>query len=225
VPNRLHSCQLVVAVALAATLTSAAPALAQSKRPLHRHGRHHVVKPRVASGRSTTHGPSASATQILPVAAGCTDGDLTPTPENLDRVSAATLCIVNEQRAMQGEAPLRPNAALAGAASRHTSEMLARNYFAHIGPAGDSPLERLRAAGYVHPSTAFQIGENIAWGTGALATAAATVQSWMRSPEHRANILTAAYRDSGIGVAPGAISMAGADGSGAMYTQDFGTTG
>jgi uncharacterized protein YkwD len=44
----------------------------------------------------------------------------------------------------------------------------------------------------------------LAWGDGRFATPRATVAGFMRSPEHRRIILTAAFRDIGVGVAPGA---------------------
>lgn len=145
-----------------------------------------------------------------------------PTPKNLVRVAAATLCLINRQRTSRGRAPLHANAALRTAAAGHSLDMVARDYFDHVSPSGADPLVRLRATGYVRPNAAFRIGENIAAATGALATPAATVGRWMNSPGHRANILTAAYRDTGIGIAP-AIPAAVGTGPGATYTQDFGT--
>jgi uncharacterized protein YkwD len=46
---------------------------------------------------------------------------------------------------------------------------------------------------------------------------------WMASPEHRANILSPAYRDTGIGVVA-AMPQSVGQGPGATYTQDFGST-
>ena len=67
------------------------------------------------------------------------------------------------------------------------------------------------------------IGENIAWGSGALATPRAIVNGWMHSPGHRANILRASFRDIGIGIRLGAPGP-GLSG-GATYVTDFGRHG
>ena len=64
------------------------------------------------------------------------------------------------------------------------------------------------------------IGENLAWGTGALATPASIMQAWMNSPGHRENILDPEYREIGIGVVAGNPSTA--TGAGATYANAFG---
>jgi uncharacterized protein YkwD len=56
------------------------------------------------------------------------------------------------------------------------------------------------------------VGENLAWGSGALATPAAVITGWMTSPPHRANVLDRRFRHLGLGLAAGAP---GAPGSGA----------
>lgn len=97
------------------------------------------------------------------------------------------------------------------------------DYFEHFGPDGQSPLSRMRAAGYISsPSVGFEVGENIAWGTRALATPRAIVAAWMASPEHRANILDRTYRETGIGVSPRPPAALSEGEPGAVYTQDFG---
>ena len=53
-------------------------------------------------------------------------------------------------------------------------------------------------------SRSWSVGENLAWGTGVLATPRATVRAWMHSPDHRANLLDRRFADVGIGVAAGA---------------------
>jgi uncharacterized protein YkwD len=68
----------------------------------------------------------------------------------------------------------------------------------------------------------YVIGENIAWGTLGLATPKAIVEAWMASPGHRANILDASYRDTGIGVVAAVPDSMGEGQDGAIYTQDFG---
>jgi uncharacterized protein YkwD len=55
----------------------------------------------------------------------------------------------------------------------------------------------------VRPGDRFLVGENLAYRLGAAATPAPIFRRWMRSPEHRADILSAAFRDVGIGAARG----------------------
>lgn len=153
----------------------------------------------------------------------CPDADLMPEAANLERIRTATLCLVNRERARDGEALLHQNGDIQRAAQLHSAEMAARDYFEHEGPGGDTPVSRLRASGYIYSSrVGYAVGENIAWGTLNLATPRAIVASWMASPEHRANILDARYRDSAIGVAPHPLASLAEGQPGAIYTQDFG---
>lgn len=143
--------------------------------------------------------------------------------ENLTIVRAATLCLINRERAAQGEGLLREDTELQTAAQWHSESMASGGYFEHTGPAGDGVLERLERVGYIGPDTlAYEIGENIAWGSLSDATPASIVAAWMASPGHRANILNGDFRDTGIGIAPRLPLSFGLGSSGAMYTQDFG---
>jgi uncharacterized protein YkwD len=147
-----------------------------------------------------------------------------PSPENLALVRAAILCLINRERAAAGERALVPVATLALAAQRHTDDMAFGDYFDHVGPRGDTPSSRVRAAGYLDGALSWEVGENIAFGTGWLASPRAIVAGWMASPGHRANILDASFRDTGIGAsAHPPASLAGGQ-SGGIYTEDFGVT-
>jgi uncharacterized protein YkwD len=138
------------------------------------------------------------------------------------RVKAATLCLINRERARYGERPLKVNRHLMRAARVHSDEMVTRDYFSHVSPGGQTPLDRIRASGFIAKRVGWSIGENIAWGTMWLATPRAIVRSWMASPSHRANILNRTYRFTGIGIDPALPRSMSAGRSGAMYTQDFG---
>ena len=81
--------------------------------------------------------------------------------------------------------------------------MVEHSYFAHEGRDGSQPAERIRAAGYLSSAGRWRIGENLAWGTGELATPKAIMAAWMDSAGHRANILQPAYREIGFGVLAG----------------------
>jgi uncharacterized protein YkwD len=172
-------------------------------------------EPFATSAMSVSSAPAA-------VVHGCKDSSLAPTAGNIDRVIAATLCLINKERAAHGLASVHTNAALKKAAGAFSKQMVAQSFFGHVSPSGEDLLHRLRAAGYIKPNHGFTVGENIAAAGGSLATPAAIVAAWMNSPQHRANILSAAFKDTGIGVVAALPGVAGS-GPGATYTQDFGT--
>lgn len=154
----------------------------------------------------------------------CPGANLTPRHDNIDTVVAATLCLINDERARFGEPALIEDARLASAAVGHSQDMDARHYFEHVSPGGQTLLMRIRASGFI-PSggVGYTLGENIAWGTLWLGTPRTIVKAWMESPGHRANILNRSYRYTGIGIDPDLPrSMSGGQ-AGGMYTQDFGT--
>lgn len=138
-------------------------------------------------------------------------------------VEAATLCLIDRERAAHGERPLSADERLTRAAEGHSRDMVARDYFEHDSPGGQTPLERIRASGFIPPGHGFAVAENIAWGTMWLASPREIVQAWMASPGHRANILDPSLRHTGIGVAPGVPRSLGKGQHGGVYTQDFAT--
>ena len=176
------------------------------------------------SKRVSAHAPAAKTrARSRSAGDGCPNDALQPSIYNLESIRAATLCLVNRERAAHGENPLKANGQVQQAAQSHTESMVEGNYFSHIGPGGETLLDRMRASGYVYSSqVACQAAENIAWGTSWLGTPKAIVAAWMASPEHRANILDPSYRDTGIGVSPHPPSSVAGGQLGGVYTQDFG---
>jgi len=152
--------------------------------------------------------------------ASCPGPDLAPAPASLAAVTEATLCLLNGERADHGLAPLAPNGKLATAATAFAQDLVAGSYFSHTGRDGSDIVDRIKRTGYIPDDRPWRIGENLAWGTGALATPGAIVQAWMNSPGHRKNILNGAYREIGIGVVAGNPSRS--DGAGATYATEFG---
>jgi len=122
---------------------------------------------------------------------------------------ASLVQAVNRTRAAHGLRPLRVDATLVRAARSHSTEMLRGNYFAH----GD--FHGRMVAFHVRGPLA---GENLAWGNGQYAHAAAIVREWLASPEHRANLLHAGWTRIGIGITNGTfLGNAGAS----IVTADF----
>jgi uncharacterized protein YkwD len=151
----------------------------------------------------------------------CANTDVAPAPGNLDVVRAAILCLNNQERAARGLPALKENARLRQAAVGHSGDMVQRRYFDHESPGGSSMVDRILSAGYVRSNQGWSLGENIAWGTGSLATAAKIHKAWMGSPGHRANILRRSFREIGIGIVVGTPVARPSD-AGATYTADFG---
>jgi uncharacterized protein YkwD len=151
--------------------------------------------------------------------ASCNGASAVPTPVNLAQIERSTLCLVNAQRSAHGLSRLRSNRLLRLAAARHSREMVRNRFFAHTSPDGTDFVTRIREAGYLQGSRSWGVGENLAWGVGADSTPGAIVRSWMNSPPHRRNILTASFRSVGIGIVPGSPHFKN---RGATYTTDFG---
>jgi uncharacterized protein YkwD len=160
-------------------------------------------------------GPAAMAEST------CADATLKPRSDNLNRVRAATLCLLNAERQTHGLAPLVVNERLSKAAQAYSRKMVRERFFAHVCPEGSTLRSRLRAAKYVNRSVRdYELGENLGWGTGSLSTPRSIVRAWMRSSGHRHSILNGRFRDIGIGVAPGAPE--GVRGRAGTYTTEFG---
>ncbi len=153
----------------------------------------------------------------------CADTQVRPSGANLQLVRAVTLCLVNRERTSRGESALTADVPLQQAAQGHSEDMSAGDYFDHNGRRGDTPLSRMRACGYIFSSRlGYAVGENIGWATLWLASPKAIVAGWMASPGHRANILDATFRETGIGVSPHPLASLAHGQAGAIYTQDFG---
>ncbi len=198
-------------------------------------GARHGVRPSTASTDPTPAAPSSPASDTATaaqdraaaiaavLATTCQNTELIPTAADLEQVRAAVLCLINQKRAQNGEAPLALNSQLAAAAEGHSQELVSADYFAHVSPNGLTPVDRIRETGYIPgPEVGYVIGENLAWGTYQLATPQSIVSAWIASPGHLANILESQYVETGIGVTP-AVPESLADGApGATYAQEFG---
>jgi hypothetical protein len=144
-----------------------------------------------------------------------------PSELGLQLTRELTLCLLNEQRAGAGLAPLREEPRLELAAQRYSGDMVQRRFFEHIDPGGLDPHDRILMAGY--PAENAWTGENLAYGTGPEGSPAEIVDHWMHSPGHKENILRGAFTEIGIGVEFDVPKEepAGTD-AGATYVTSFG---
>ena len=133
----------------------------------------------------------------------------------------AVACEINRERVSRGLRALVPDARLERAGRAHARDMVRRGYFSHVSLDGAHLSDRLRDAGYVDDRAWWRVGETLAWGRGALASPAAAVRAWLRSPPHRRVLLRPDYRDVGVG----ALTGLPFGGDGMTYASEFGVRG
>ncbi|CAG5079508.1 Spore coat assembly protein SafA with CBM 50 [Thermobacillus xylanilyticus] len=119
-----------------------------------------------------------------------------PLLSGVKSIEAQVVELVNQQRAKNGLKPLKLNWELSRVARYKSEDMRDRRYFSHNSPTYGSPFDMMKAFGIRYSAAA----ENIAAGQ---KTAQAVMNSWMNSPGHRSNILSASYTEIGVGYASG----------------------
>ncbi len=129
-----------------------------------------------------------------------------PAPRPRPDLEAKMLLLVNKERIAAGLKPLAPDPELTELARKHSADMFARGYFAHVTPEGRDPFDRMQAAGVRFLAA----GENLALAP----TVEIAHTGLMNSPGHRANILNKNFGRVGIGIMDGGIH-------GIMVTQEF----
>jgi uncharacterized protein YkwD len=127
---------------------------------------------------------------------------------------------VNRVRQNRGLDPLSFDAELVTIARYHSRDMATREYFAHVGPNGETMQDRYALFRYdcrvpIGGNRYATGGENVLYtyyrtgisgpeGPVTYETpkdlAEGMVSQWMHSPEHRENLLRSAWRREGIGV-------------------------
>lgn len=132
--------------------------------------------------------------------------------------------------------PLTLNQYLLASAEDHTVWLMLNNLFQHEGPGGNTPQQRMAAAGYVFVAPA-GAGENLAYraSTAPVANYMAVVSALhgdlfvdagVAGRGHRLNIMNPSYGDIGIGIGVGPFTTSGTTYDyTTMVTQDFAYTG
>ena len=155
-----------------------------------------------ACGGGGSDAPAAAAAAAAPAptltsaAATCGIADFAAT--TLARINAVRAagadCGVDGARAPVPA--LRWNAALTTAASAHSADMAALNYFAHTSADGRTLGSRASAAGY----TSSGLGENIAAGYAGIDS---VMNGWVDSDGHCANLMNANFTEVGVACVAG----------------------
>src|SRR5919202_2089560 len=131
---------------------------------------------------------------------GSSRGAAKPAPARRLAVSSlesGVLAQINQIRRSHGLAALRLSTPLTLAARQHSQSMATQGYFAHESADGSAFWKRVKRfypqgrAGY------WSVGENLLWSSPDVSPSGA-LDMWMHSPEHRANLLTARWREIGI---------------------------
>jgi hypothetical protein len=113
-----------------------------------------------------------------------------------DMSAGGLLSSTNTKRSENGVGSLKANSQLNSAAQAKANDMVARNYWSHNTPDGQTPWTFVQSAGYKYT----KVGENLAYG---FATSSDAVVGWMNSATHKANMLDGAFTEVGFGIANG----------------------
>jgi uncharacterized protein YkwD len=108
--------------------------------------------------------------------------------------------LLNHERERRELAPLAWEPILADVARTHSQAMLEQRFFSHTAPDGSTPMTRLSLA---HSRPILLAAENLWAGTNypQEQIARAIIESWLKSPSHRENMLNQDARFTGVGVA------------------------
>jgi uncharacterized protein YkwD len=106
-------------------------------------------------------------------------------------------------------------------AASQVHDMVNWDYFTDDRPPGLTPMALVSETHYTSHATSVSVGQNIGWGTGEYATAAAMVAAWIASPGHLENIITREYREVGVGVTPAVPARFEPELPGATYAMEF----
>jgi uncharacterized protein YkwD len=129
--------------------------------------------------------------------------------------AAALLCLAGDARVKAGRLALRVVTPLKRSAAAKAATIERCGVFSHT-PCDTSMAVAMRRTGYARGC--FTVGENLAWVTPG-ATPREVLRAWLDSPGHRANLLGARFRDTGV-----ARRFADLDGIGRveLWVQHFG---
>jgi len=150
--------------------------------------------------------------------AGCTRAAAATKTDTLAQSNEAILCLINTERTRRGLRAVRLSAPLSSAALGHSTDMVARNYFDHVGSDGKTARQRVLSSGYFNGGAGW-VDEALALGWQARSSPKQLVRALMSSQSHRSILLNRRARDVGIGLAVGAPTMKVP--GGATLTLDF----
>jgi uncharacterized protein YkwD len=156
-----------------------------------------------------------------PAAGLIAPADTCPNQESRGASAAAQeqtmLCMTNFARAQSGEGDLEATAPLTESAGDKSRDIFECDSFSHYA-CGREFTYWMRETGYL-AAECWKVGENLAFGSGEYGSVRSIFRAWMRSPEHRANIL-GGFSQVGIDLQTGTLSGSGRT---SVWTQHFGS--
>jgi len=142
--------------------------------------------------------------------------------ERLETLETAVLLELNRARSARGLRALRTTPGLRSAAVSHSHAMLEFGFFRHDSADGTSFVDRLRRSYSDRGWDTWSVAETLVAGSPAMG-ARDVVAAWIGSPSHRAIILAAGWRDSGIGAMFTPVASGDFGGTATLVvTADFG---
>ncbi len=158
----------------------------------------------------------------LTTSASARTGEWVSDSSGVSALEAAVLANVNQIRASHGLRALKLSNRLSAAATQQSASMGAKGFFGHNSSDGTAFWKRIRRYYTDRNYRYWSVGENLLWSSPDL-DAAQALDMWMKSPNHRANLLSKNWREIGLSAihveaAPGAFE--GLDVT--IVTADFG---
>ena len=140
-----------------------------------------------STGSSDSSGPTGST--------GTTDSTgSTGTVSTVNSMEKQVASLTNSERKAKGLSALTLDNQLSKLARLKAEDMAKKGYFSHTSPTYGSAFDMMNKYGVSYRTA----GENIAKGQ---KTAESVMNGWMNSSGHRANILSSAYTNIGVGYA------------------------
>ena len=153
----------------------------------------------VAAGSLVALGCTASAGAAPD--APCAGADRRPAAKTESAARTAVLCLLDAARAGRGLPPLRAEVHAGRAAQRFAEALDPHKPLTHVGRGGSILQDRLAQAGYAGGARrAFDAGEALGRSIGRSATPAQRVSAWLADGPTRRILLSARFRDAGLGV-------------------------
>ena len=116
---------------------------------------------------------------------------------SLSPLESGVLVDINTFRRAHHLTPLHLNVKLSAAALAHTQQMAQDGYFAHESADGSAFWKRIQAFYGSGPWAYWSVGENLLWSSPDV-TPARALGMWLKSPEHRANLMNPRWREIGV---------------------------
>jgi uncharacterized protein YkwD len=116
--------------------------------------------------------------------------------QSLGQMEEAIRNRINAQRQKQGLQPLQANPKLRTVARDYSRRMSQQKFFSHYDARGKSVADRVKGAGVRYQ----MVGENLFKSINLPNVVKSSVEGWMKSKGHRANILRREYTQTGVGI-------------------------